>query len=697
MGMPGERLTEITFYLSIGCATTYATLFILILGQARVGSNRLLAFCCLSTSAWSMATVIWPQAVMNGIGGSVDTARMLSWYIYILDLYRRSDVAPIRHIRAFYAIAVGALFLGLATMVQGNGINQFSLFSAPVLLRLLLSVCELLLIENLYLNLPEHARWHVALPCILLGGVACLDILTAADAVLIHKPSSPVASARVVVMLVIAPLLILAAMRGERWNGPVKLSKSAVFHSATLVLSGLVLFTLGILGETLRYFDDELGWIAELSLLSTGLIALLIAFNSRSARSFFQRVVTYHFFADRFDYRLQWLRCIATLSGTGTTEQTTLPTRAIRAIADVVDSPSGSLFLLDTTAGVVTWAGSWNMPAGANVPIHEDSVSELIHEERVIELSGHNLAAFDRDEIGPSQTAWLAVPLLHVSGFIGMVVVGRPRTQFRLDQEVLDLLRILGREVATHIVERQAIDTLHQSRDLHDYGQRFAFVAHDIKNVSSQLAMLIQNADHHLSNPEFQLDMVQTVRSSVQKIDGLLKRLNQPAAQRVPASLIPVPRLEALVATYKRVRGVNVAFRHDGSTGEIAISPANFEMVVTHLLNNAVEAAPDQLVQLSIQHEAERIIIDVIDRGPGMSSIFIQHTLFTPLQSTKRDGSGIGAYQARELLREVGGQLIVMSEIGTGTTMRIILARADRLNSNFAEQPALSMVGGDLG
>ena len=81
---------------------------------------------------------------------------------------------------------------------------------------------------------------------------------------------------------------------------------------------------------------------------------------------------------------------------------------------------------------------------------------------------------------------------------IGLVIVGPPRVPFRTDQEVYDLLRILGREVATYIAEQRATEILLQTRDLHDYSKRFAFVAHDIKNVSSQLALLLCNAEHHI-------------------------------------------------------------------------------------------------------------------------------------------------------------------------------------------------------
>jgi signal transduction histidine kinase len=73
-----------------------------------------------------------------------------------------------------------------------------------------------------------------------------------------------------------------------------------------------------------------------------------------------------------------------------------------------------------------------------------------------------------------------------------------------------------------------------------------------------------------------------------------------------------------------------------------------------------------------VRVEAVRLTIDITDEGPGMSPEFIRDELFRPFASTK-GGHGIGAYQARELLREAGGDLLVLSHARSGTTMRLLL------------------------
>ena len=67
------------------------------------------------------------------------------------------------------------------------------------------------------------------------------------------------------------------------------------------------------------------------------------------------------------------------------------------------------------------------------------------------------------------------------------------------------------------------------------------------------------------------------------------------------------------------------------------------------------------------------MLVDIIDEGPGMSADFIRDRLFRPFATTKTGGHGIGAYQARELLRAAGGDLLVLSRPDAGTTMRLLL------------------------
>lgn len=654
--------------------------------------SLLLTACCVVTAGWAV-TALAQQGTMIGIVSGADLLRALSVFSFVFYLYHDARLGRPSHELGFALAGVVAACLGAAAFVVDAGFDMpGAMVSLILMARLLVAVTELLLIENLYFNLPDHARWHVALPSVLLGGLACFDLLLCADLVLFRHPNPVLEDARTLAMIGIAPLLVVAGARGQRWTGRIKLSRSAVFHSATLVLSGSVLLALGLAGEVFRQFGADWGWFAEVSLAFAAMMAVALLMTSGSARSRFQRLVVDHFFADRFDYRRQWQACIRTLSGDDGELHSPLATRVIRTVVSVVDSPAGVLLLRDGGTGPFNWAGSWNMPATEAVPAGHPIVAavqngDVLDGAWIVRLDGpdrHLLVAAPLDGLGP---LWLAVPLVHRGALIGLVLSAGPRAPFELVQEVFDLLRIVAQEVATYIAEQRATQTLLQARHLHDYGKRFAFVAHDIKNVSSQLAMLLSNAEEHIGNPEFQQDMLVTVGASVRKITLLLQRLEQPETDSVPTALPPIPRLEALMATYQRVRKARLLLEHDGSTGNIALGVDAFETVITHLLNNAVQAAAGSVVVVRVRHEARQVVIDIVDQGPGMTAAFVRDELFRPFSTTKAGGSGIGAYQSRELLQAAGGELVVMSQPGRGTTMRLLLPRTDM---RLQQGPAMS-------
>jgi len=676
-----------TQILYSACAAVYVALPAIIALRSRHLTGWLLVACCLVTAGWAAANAVPLAPGWSGLPGALDLLRAFVWYGFVLHLYGRF-VPSNRAGRAFTTAGAIAAVIAVAAVVLESqyGVARPSILSPGIMARLGIAICELLLIENLYLNLPDHYRWHVALPCVLLGALAGFDILLCADLVLFQQASVSLIGAHVVAIIIVAPPLAAAAARDRRWRTDLQLSRTVVFHSASLILSGAVLLALSLAGEVFRYFGAgqglaNWGWMAEFSMFFAALIGIGMLLTSGSARSRLRRTVVEHFFARRYDYRQQWLDCIDTLSATKSQGRTALHSRVIRAMADVVDSPNGALFLRDDGVGAFQWSGSWNMPASAAVPSAHPVVAAMSGGNWIAVLDGPDslggtagARAPPLDQIG---RLWLAIPLMTGDQQIGLVLVGPPRAPFRLDQEVFDLLRIVGREVASFVAEQQATRILLQTRQLHDYGKRFAFVAHDIKNVSSQLSLLLSNAERHLANPAFQRDMLETVGASVQKITALLRRLDAPTADQAPMALAPVPRLEALLATYRRVHRAAVSLEHDGSAAMLAISPDAFDTAVTHLLNNAIEASDGSPVLVRVRHEAQQVVIDIVDKGCGMTLEFIRDQLFQPFGTSKRQGSGIGAFQARELLREGGGDVQVTSAPGAGTTMRLVLPRAD--------------------
>ena len=102
-------------------------------------------------------------------------------------------------------------------------------------------------------------------------------------------------------------------------------------------------------------------------------------------------------------------------------------------------------------------------------------------------------------------------------------------------------------------------------------------------------------------------------------------------------------------------------------------------MVSCWLLNpSAFDAtSPDGSISVSASESEDKVAIEIADTGCGMTPEFIRDRLFRPFDSTKgAQGMGIGAYQAREFARKLGGDLSVQSIPGEGTTVSMTLSIA---------------------
>jgi putative PEP-CTERM system histidine kinase len=199
---------------------------------------------------------------------------------------------------------------------------------------------------------------------------------------------------------------------------------------------------------------------------------------------------------------------------------------------------------------------------------------------------------------------------------------------------------------------------------------------HDIKNLSSQLALLARNAERHAENPAFRADMLVTLRNSSDKLNHLVARLSRYGSSTVDkVEPVEVGELAQQLAETFRVRHNVEVIERDECT--IAGQRHSIEQILTHLIQNAVDAsAPEMPVFVSITGDGLFCRIEIVDSGHGMAPEFVRNRLFKPFDSSKPGGFGIGAYEARELVRAMHGRLDVESREGIGTRFIIRLPLA---------------------
>jgi signal transduction histidine kinase len=147
--------------------------------------------------------------------------------------------------------------------------------------------------------------------------------------------------------------------------------------------------------------------------------------------------------------------------------------------------------------------------------------------------------------------------------------------------------------------------------------------------------------------------------------------------QRSNAERRPVALQEALLEAVRKCQQLNPrpALRVEEEGLRVLSDKDHLVMILSHLVKNAQEATTaDGFVDIRLSRASSQALIEIEDNGAGMDEEFLRYRLFKPFESTKTGkGMGIGAYQAREFIRSLGGDVRVSSSPGAGTTFSLTI------------------------
>jgi putative PEP-CTERM system histidine kinase len=510
---------------------------------------------------------------------------------------------------------------------------------------------------------------------IALAGMWAYDLHLYTVAWLTRGPVEDLYAMRGAILAMLVPLFALASRRNAGWR--MQLSRAATFQSLSLIAILGYLILMMTASRALEVVGGDWVRIGQVGLVFAITVAAVILLPSGRMRAWSRVIVAKHFFEHRYDYREEWLRFTRTVGG-----DAPLGERIIKAIADIAESPSG--LLLVPESGRLSVAARWNWRD--DLPEASTADAELIAfletRAHVVDFEALSSGLLKTPEaevripapLAALDSAWAGVPLIHGDRLVGLVLLEHPLVRRPLDWEDFDLFRTVGIQAASYLAEARTQDALADARRFDEFNRRFAFIIHDIKNLVSQLSLVIRNAERHAEKPEFREDMIATLHSSVKKMNDLLARLHRGSnnVEAEPVRAIPLGQAATAVAEIKRrVHPVEV----EGITALAAIAdPARLEQALAHLVQNAIDASPGgAAVRIRCGIRAGEAAIEVVDRGEGMSADFIRTRLFQPFASTKERGFGVGAFEARSLVAAMGGRIEVDSREGEGSRFTILL------------------------
>ena len=661
------------------------------LGWRRSARAGLLLGVMLATALWAVAgtaVVTWwsPEAWL--VSSIADAVRYAIWFAFLANLLQgpANNVArDPRSPASGYAIVVVTMgllasialsdSLPLARTLGPNGVRaEFGVHVG-------LAVFALILVEQLFRRAHPQVRWGIKPLCLGLAGTFGFDLFLFADALLFGRLDPDIWVARGVANALVIPFIAVATARNTGWTIEMHLSREAVFHSTALMASGLFLLVVAGAGYVIRYTGGDWARALQIELFFAALLAVVLVASSGRFRSRLKVFVSKHFFSYRYDYREEWLRFTRTLSTESSMHA--VHERVIMALANLVESPAGALWLIQDGRGYQP-AGSWNMAISDAVEPEDGPLSRFLRRTGwVINVAQHATSP----EHYPDFTlprwmqsvpgAWLIVPLASGAEMLGFVVLATPRAAVEVNWEVRDMLKTASRQAASFLGQLRATEALLETRKFDAFNRMSAFVVHDLKNLVAQLSLMLKNAERHRDNPEFQRDMLSTVEHVVGRMNKLMLQL------RTGAAPVENPRLLDLEPVVRRVCAAKAI--HPGlidlqlNSGITAIGHEDqLEHVIGHLVQNALDAtASGGKVRVTLERDEASAVIQVVDTGVGMTPEFVRERLFKPFETTKAAGMGIGVYESSQYVSGLGGQILIDSAPGSGTRVRVVLPQGD--------------------
>ncbi|KPP89374.1 XrtA/PEP-CTERM system histidine kinase PrsK [Erythrobacter sp. HL-111] len=616
----------------------------------------------------------------------IATARNLAFIAMIFRLFsadgRDESLRPIRPV--IFALVLVELLQPVTLAVELRvgaapvRLDQ-AIFEASTILAMLVAIGALVLLHNLYAGAAAASREVLRWSGIALAGVFGYDLNLHTIAYLGgESPEALVALRGLFTGAMVGLLAIGANARGASLQ--LRPSRAVTFQTLSLLVIGSYLAVMVLVTRSLALIGGDIARTGQVVFLVIAIVCAVIWLPSERVRSWIRVMATKHLFQHRYDYRAEWLRFTRTI-GHGSGGSASFQQRAVKAIADITDSPAG-LLLVPNEEAQLELTARWNWPT-IEVPAiaGEYALSGLLEmHHHILDLDEvragidhHGEAAEVPAWLREAEDAWALVPLIHFERLVGAIVLARPRTMRRLDWEDFDLLRVAGQQLASYLAEQAGQQALMDASRFDEFNRRMAFVMHDIKNLASQMSLLAANAEKHADNPAFRADMLVTLRKSSEKLTALLARLGRygtgPVQER---SRFDLAALAGGIAD--RFAGGHPVTLTKAERVEVIGDRDALEQALIHLVQNAIDASEaDVPVRLDAVRDGITGRIDIVDSGHGMSPEFVRNSLFKPFVSSKQGGFGIGAFEAREMIRAMGGRLTVESREGLGSRFSVTL------------------------
>jgi signal transduction histidine kinase len=447
--------------------------------------------------------------------------------------------------------------------------------------------------------------------------------------------------------------------------------------------------------------------VPDIPVLRWGLLLMAFAFllyvfdQERLLRSFTRAFVAHDVQTTTLETRVLDL---TTLTRVGRTVNSVLAVSEVAetvldAASELTRARNGSVMLRgDDDLEVVASRGPEAAPVGGRTHIGEGMAGEVAKTLRPLLVTGL-LSPDDRADGRPDPRPYgsaVIVPLIAHAEVVGVLSLEREPGDREFAELDLHSVALFAEHAGMAISNAQRYETERgtATRLAEVLELRSEFVAalvHDLKNPITAIlgfTSLLHDRWGALE-PEDRARSLAAVTSEgerlLEMVEEVLHSTSVDAGAELRRAPVPVaellePLIEGLTASTRSQEGVE-------RTVELLIAPGDdlatvlgdapaLGHVFMNLLGNAVKYSPTgSPIEVRVVEHRERVEVAVTDHGDGIPADELPRIFerFRQVPGRSRAGVGLGLYIARTLVTAQGGQLAVDSELGVGSTFRVLL------------------------